>query len=216
LREGPLYYDRSENLPFDFSKKLAVAQYQPRIYPEFEMVPNIIEFQPTLNINNSDSIKILYSPAQKSTYGRWGKKYSQNLEKAIESLNEFKNIQIMIVSGLSPTQLYSLRTTFDITIDEISTGGFHQISLEGLCAGNLVINGADFFSKEIAKNTFMSEAHPPFFTLNEHNIELELFELIKNKNKINSIKKESYEYFLKYLSPKTLIKTYEKIYTEIM
>lgn len=216
LREGPLYYDRSDFLPFDFLKKLAVAQYQPRIYPDFNMVPNIIEFQPTLNINNDKNTKILYSPAQKSSYGRWGKKYSNNLEKAIELLNTFKNTEVKTISGLSPSQLYSLRTTYDITIDEISTGGFHQISLEGLCAGNLVINGADFFSKEIAKNTFMSEKHPPFFTLNEDNVEVKLLELVKNKAMINCIKKESYEYFLKYLSPKKLIKSYEKIYMEII
>ena len=182
LREGPLYYDRSEYLPFDFKKKLVIAQYQPRVYPEFTMVPNLILHDASYHENWNNPVKILYSPAQRNTYGRWGTKYSSKLEKVL------------------------------ITIDEIFTGGFHQISLEGLCAGNAVINAADFFSLEIARAVADRNETPPFVFASESNIEEVLLDLINNRHKLNSVKKQSYDFFVHNLDPKKLINKYVDIY----
>lgn len=212
LREGPLYYDRSEYLPFDFKKKLVIAQYQPRVYPEFTMVPNLILHDASYHENWNNPVKILYSPAQRNTYGRWGTKYSSKLEKVLIDMENNDNVQIITASGVHPNELYRLRKTADITIDEIFTGGFHQISLEGLCAGNAVINAADFFSLEIARAVADRNETPPFVFASESNIEEVLLDLINNRHKLNSVKKQSYDFFVHNLDPKKLINKYVDIY----
>jgi len=215
-KEGPLFFDRSLAMPFRFSKKLAVAQYQPRFHLDFVMVPNIILQKPSFKPNYDKKIKIIYSPAQKNSGGRWSTKYSKELNDTLDYFKNSKEVDIVDISGIHPNELYQIRLNTDITIDEISTGGFHQVSFEGLCAGNIVINGADFISREIMKSISKNKEYAPFVYARNRTIKEVLLKLIENREKLNQIKKESYNYFIENLQPEFLVKRYIEVYKKVL
>lgn len=216
LREGPNFVEYQPKY-IEFDKKCVIAQYHTRLYPDYEMVPNIILHEPSLNpIQKTEKPKVLFSPAHKRTGGRWNDKYSNELMEALESLSKLKKIELIIAEGYTPHELYILRTKCHITIDEITTGAFHQISLEGLCAGNVVINNSDCFSNDIFKHFVNANDDLPFYKVNRFNVYDRLFTLVSNHEQIAGLQQKSYEFFECYLKPRKLIKSFEKIYLEVL
>ncbi len=125
------------------------------------------------------------------------------------------NIELIDINGINPFELFEIRKSVDITIDEIVTGGFHQVSLEGLCAGNVVINGADWFSLETAKHISKNLEIPPFIKITEENARDKLNSLLYDPGKIDLLKKKGYEYFKDNLDPSYLINFYVNHYNEV-
>jgi hypothetical protein len=216
LSEGPIFYERPRSSKIEYSLKLSVAQIQPRMYENYKFAPNITLFKPNFRKLENNIPRILFSPAHKQTSLRFGQKYSQVLNEILLSMSRLNMIDLIDITGIRPRELYEIRKTTDISIDEIVTGGFHQISLEGLAAGNVVVNGADWFSMQVMKNISKNNEYPPFLIANEQNAKDKLFDLVKNIDMINNIKKESFEYFQKNLSPDFLINYYVKYYEEVM
>lgn len=215
-REGPLYVPRASEFNLPIVRELVVAQMHPRFYPKATPVPNIVPAaRPTLrDPDTSEKIRILYFPAEVRG-GRWNGKVSAELTESLESVSGHKNVEIVKLARPQPSfALERIRATCDITIDEITTGGFHQISLEGLQAGNAVINGAD----EISLRVMMGWAgeKPPFVTSHPNTISDDLWQLIHDRSYLDAKKKESITYANKYMQPKKLIKIYENIYKETL
>lgn len=215
LREGPLFVNWSETVDIDWSAKLVVGQYQPRLYSSYIIVPNLVSYTPNANVSAlTDIPKVLFSPTH-GRGGRWNSKSSQlnaflarlEVELLVENLTPAK--------FMAPKSLFSLRCTSDITIDEISTGAFHQVSMEGLCAGNVVVNGADSFSSFVMKSWTRSSEDPPYFYCDERNFESRIRELVGNFDYLSEVKLKSIEYFNRYMSRERLIAIYDNIYVKI-
>lgn len=216
LREGPLFVDRTDALEVDFAKKLVVAQYQPRHYPDYECVPNIVLDMPSyIPRREQDILKVVFSPTH-SRHGRWNAKNSPNLEKTLTTLSDNGKISLfMPEKPVSPKELMLVRKYSDVTIDEIATGAYHQISLEGLCAGNVVINRSDYFSKRMLSLVADTISPPPFVYADDGNIFDVICELAENVSLTNDIKRKSYEFFMDNLRPELLVKRYVSIYDEV-
>lgn len=215
LREGPLYVERYQQLELPFEKLLTVAQYQPRHYPQFIPVPNFILSSPFLNLKKENEVlRVMYSPTH-NRGGRWNSKYCKELEDAIAGLVNNKKIEVITPDApLHPLMLTEVRKTCHVTIDEIATGAYHQVSLEGLCAGNVVINRADYFSKAMLALHSSGEM-PPFYYADFDNIFDVLSELSKNCELVNDFQKKSYDFFKNYLDPQKLIVKYNNIYNDL-
>lgn len=217
LREGPNFVNYiPEKIQFD--KKCVISQYHPRLYSDHILVPNIILEKPSINLLQDDEkIKLLFSPAHKRTGGRWNDKYSEELIQSLTLLEKFNKIELYIAEGFTPHELFQLRRNCHISIDEIITGGFHQISLESLFTGNMIINNSDIFSNLIFDiNINNNELNIPFFKMSNFDVKDILFELVNNRDLIREYQNKSYEYSTKYLQPEVLIKHYEKIYKDVI
>lgn len=216
LREGPIFVKYYKGSKIPFQKKLVVGQYQPRLYKDFEFVPNIVLKKPSINLIKEDEKPIIiFSPSHRRD-GKWNKKLSEKLEKILLYLRNLNLIHLIIAEGLKPEILFAYRKKAHISIDEIVTGSFHQVSLEGLCAGNVVINNSDIFTNIVLENIVNTKESVPFYKLNEYNIEDKLLYLINNKELIREYQIKSYKFYNKYLLPEKLILKYINIYKELL
>ena len=209
LREGPLYYPREFDAVFDVH--LAVAQMHPRFYPHYIPVPNLILEPPSFKERaKGDKLKVLFSPTHKHP-GRWGNKHTSGLGELLSLMHKSKLIDLHYPEkAVAPVELNMIRKESDVTIDEIQSGGFHMVSLEGLAFGNVVINNADYFSKETFRS--VSGELPPFQSNDIDTIYDFLSTLSKDEDLTNNLKKASYIYFKEYCNPMKLIKVYNRAY----
>jgi len=216
LREGPLFVDRSSELGFYFHKKLVVAQYQPRHYPEFQCVPNVVIDAPTYTAREQGQLlKVIFSPSHTRS-GRWNAKMSSVLGDLLVGLRKSKKIELfMPTKPVPPKELMLARGCSDVSIDEIMTGAYHQISLEGLCAGNAVINRADYFSTAMLSNISRAPNPPPFLYADDTTILDVIYKLANNVDYTNEVKHRSYSFFKKHLSPLSLIERFIEVYDEV-
>lgn len=212
LREGPLYIPRDEFIGIPFSAKFVVGQFQPRIHTDYIIVPNIILEPPSLNLRKQgEKLRVVFSPTHLRP-GRWNNKYVEELDVAIKSLCALGKIEIIMPSEpVHPKILMAARRTCHVSIDEIATGGFHQVSLEGLAAGNIVINRADYFSK-VAFSKFTEGKIPPFLYADKMTIGEVLTQLVDDVELTNSLQFASYDYFSKYLIPTKMAKVFDDAY----
>ena len=216
LREGPLYCKRAEDTGLPFSAYMVVAQYQPRQYQDYICVPNIVLDAPSLNLRKEgERLKVLFSPSH-TRAGRWNAKYSERLEQCIRHLDGLGLIDVVWPEQpLTPIELMSIRRICHVSIDEICTGAYHQISLEGLCAGNVVLNRADYFSKAMLANCSESGEMPPFVNADDFSIENVLLKLATDWQHTANIQQLGYDYFCKNLMPEKMAKIYENVYEKI-
>ena len=206
LREGPLFTNVSGQMDLSFTDFYVVAQYQPRHYQNYTPVCNIVPEAPCVSEVDSP-LKILYTPAHNRPGGRWNPKGSSKLTAAMDYFSAQNKIELKSPPKLSESQLLGYRSLCDVTVDEIITGSYHQISLEGLSAGNIVINNADFFSIEMLKMAARAKEAPPFLLTSEDNIGNKLEQLVKIPAEELLLKKqESRDYFDRYLQPERLAK----------
>ncbi|MBP0623915.1 hypothetical protein [Cupriavidus consociatus] len=217
VREGPLYIPRADELGLPFTAHLVVGQYQPRHYPSYKPVPNIVLDAPSCAPREEgQKLRVMFSPTHARS-GRWNAKYSKKLEVAIESLTKMGLIEaIWPEQPVSPNVLMALRRTCHVSIDEIVTGAFHQVSMEGLCAGNVVINRADYFSKAMMATCAGASELPPFVYADDENIAGVLVDLARDWKKTAELQAESSAYFMKYLRPQSIVKSFVKAYREII
>lgn len=202
LREGPLFFNNYKTMGIDFSHHLVVAQYHPRHYQDFIPVMNIVPFKPNYSpCPLDDKIRVLFSPSHIRTGGRWNDKTSPALEQALALVNQRPDVDVIIPGKISPSALFELRRSCHVTIDEIVTGSYHQISLEGLAAGNVVINNSDSLSNIFLEMVSCAATPPPFLTFNNTNIIQKLTKLLDNKQEIIEIQKKSLNYFKEFLQP---------------
>lgn len=212
-REGPLYVLRAEKLsPIKYDVKFVVGQHWGRFYPDYIAVPNLILSPPSINLRKkAEKLRVIFSPTHKHI-GRWTSKYSAILEEALIALSKAGKIELIRPEHpIHPNILMWMRSNCHVTIDEIATGGFHMVSLEGLCAGNVVINRADYFAKATFAN-FCKNNIPPFVYADENSIFDVLLELANNIDKTAKLQKDSFDYFKDFCNPLELVEIYNKAY----
>lgn len=217
LREGPLFFERCDLYPFTISKKLVVAQYQPRLYPDYIPVPNLVLDTPSIRLKEAnEKLRVMFSPTH-SRLGRWNVKFSEELEVTLKNLEVSHKIEIfMPKEPLSPLALMQMRRYCHVSIDEIVTGSYHQVSLEGLCCGNVVLNNADFFASSMLALVAKSNDLPPFLECNPLNIWDVLSQLVSDDELVRYYQNSSYEYFKNYLTPQKLFRNFDNIYQEVI
>ncbi|WP_454721042.1 MULTISPECIES: hypothetical protein [Cupriavidus] len=217
LREGPLYIPRAEVLGLPFSAHLVVGQYQPRHYQNYRPVPNIILDEPScIPRREGEKLRVMFSPTH-SRGGRWNAKYSQELEAAVNGLLSAGLIEtVWPEKPVSPNVLMALRRTCHVSIDEIVTGAFHQVSVEGLCAGNVVINRADYFSKAMMACCAGAKDLPPFVYADERSIAGILVDLARDWKFTAKIQEDGFLYFNKYLRPRNLVSVFMESYHDVL
>jgi hypothetical protein len=206
LREGPLFANASEQMDLQFTDFYVVAQYQPRHYQNYTPICNIVPEIKGISNNNLDTpIKVLYTPAHNRLGGRWNPKGSTKLSSALDYLVAQNKIELKSPPKLNESQLLSYRRLCDVTIDEVITGAYHQISLEGLSAGNIVVNNADFFSIEMLRMATKANEVPPFYTVSNDDVGQRFEQLVRlSSSELSDCKYKSKEYFDKYLNPERL------------
>lgn len=209
--EGPLFFNPEIADEIDYDAKLVIGQYQPRHYQDSIIVPNITMFDPIDEVTVNEVPKVMFNPAHTKTGGRWNDKTSFKLNEIITSLDKLGLIELINIQGVRPDILFEYRKQADFTIDEIVTGAFHKVSLEGLCAGNATINNADFFSLQMIKGFSKHNELPPFVTANENTIQ----NILLDKDSLLERKKASVEYYKRNLHPSHLVGFYEKAYKEL-
>ena len=217
LREGPLYAERAGNIDLPFAEFLAVAQYHPRHYRFYRPVPNIVLDLPSIRPrNDGEPLRVLFSPSH-TRGGRWNSKYSASLEACIKHLQGLGLIEVVWPEHpLHPAHLMALRRRCHVSIDEIVTGAFHQVSLEGLCAGNVVVNRADYFSKAMLANCTESLEMPPFLFADDHSVNKVLLDLALDCQGTAELQLATYRYFSENLAPEKMAGIYRDIYQELV
>jgi hypothetical protein len=217
LREGPLYFDRTEVMGFPWRAKLTIPHYPQRFFQDYRIVPNVTIFASSCApLGPRERVRVLFSPAHRRTGNRWGDKVSPELDRALDVVRSLSNVEVLEVGGLPPTTLMALRRTTHITIDEIATGAFHQISLEGLCAGNVVINGADDFALASLAMACGTPDPPPFQRMTASNVAPRLLDLVRDRERIREIQVASHRYFDEHLSASRLAPIFATIYEEAL
>lgn len=216
LREGPLFFDRTEWMGIDFNKKLVVAQHWPKIHQDYFPVPNIISYAPnspgdTLIENSS----IILSPTHKNK-GKWTEKFSSTIHEQIKRLTGYGLNVYFPNEPIHPNILYEIRKNSFITIDDLQSGGWHQVTMEGLCAGNIVINGADAISRNSPCWFLGANSGIPSIYARENTFVDTIFSLIKNPNDIINQRKKSFQYYRDWFLPERLIEFYVKHYMETL
>ena len=212
LCEGPLYVDRTRDTTFDFRLKLVVAQHQVRLFPHYVPVPNLVLSAPSIRLRRiNEKLRVMFSPTHKRD-SRWGGKYSHRIEEILNSLSNLGIIDVISPEEpIPPETLIEIRRSCHISIDEIATGGFHMVSLEAMCVGNIAINRADYF----AKSTFASFCEgevPPFLYADDGCIADILLELSDDWEKTAHLQQQSYNYFIRYCNPLRLVEVFDEAY----
>lgn len=214
-KEGPLFYNHADDLEDLVCAKLVVAQYQPRLYPDYIPVPNLVLDTPQLKKRSeNETLKVIFSPTHKRG-GRWNNKASKVLDKSLDALSNSKKIELVkIDTPVDPRQLMAMRGLCDVSIDEVVTGAYHQVSLEGLCAGNIVLNSADHLSTTMLASMCDGQ-YPPFQSVKDYDVLECLLKLADDVELTNKKKIESYDFFTNYLNPLVLIQRYIDVYKAI-
>lgn len=217
LREGPLFFDRTEVLGFDWRAKLTIPHSQQRFYQDYLIVPNVTLFASSCRpIDPRERVRVLFSPTHRRTGNRWNDKLSPALERALEIVRALADVEVIEVGGVPPAALMALRRTTHVTIDEIATGAFHQISLEGLCAGNVVVNGADHFARSSLAIACGIDEQPPFQRMTSDDVAHRLLELVRDRDQLRALQLASHAYYESYLTPSRLAPVFAKVYEEAL
>lgn len=217
LKEGPLYIDRSGTLGLEFAAKLVVAQYQPRLFPDFTPVPNIVPAPPTLNLRkDGERLRVCYSPTH-TRGGRWNAKTSDEFEKALAIASELPGVEMVAPkSPIAPATLISLRRTAHLSIDEVVTGAFHQISLESLTCGNVTVNGADHFSLACFADCYGAPLEEvPFVTTSPQDLLEVIYGFARDTARTRDAQLRAHRFADKYMSSERAANIYARIYESL-
>lgn len=218
LKEGPLYIDRSATLGLSFDRLLVVAQYQPRMYPHHTPVPNVVPADRSLRLrNDGEKLRLFFTPTHTQD-GRWNAKTSPQFEQAMEWIKGLRQVELLVPQGaVPPMTLLNMRRFVHASIDEVMTGGFHQVSLESLVCGNATINGADYFSLAALCDCLgASRGQVPFVHASVQDIRDVVVELARNPELTRRYQQAAFDFVSRYFEPSHIGNLYRKVYESVL
>ncbi|MCY0966836.1 hypothetical protein [Parathalassolituus penaei] len=211
-REGPVFTPRVNEFGIGFSKYLVLAQYHPRHYPGYEIVPNLVLFDPVCEERQGDVLKVLFTPTH-ARGGRWNSKGDPRLPGIFEQLVRDCPVEMVSLKGpVTPGKLFEIRTQCHVSIDEIVTGAYHQVSLEGMAAGNVVVNAADYFSCRMLQRISGADRRPPFLNANVDTVYDVLSNLANNMDLTMGYIRETASYYRDFMDWRKLVLRYVDVY----
>lgn len=217
-REGPLFFDRTDTMGIDFARKLVVAQHHPRLHHDYHPVPNIIPYEPNIPIDDLTMEKmIIFSPSCTSeNKGKWSTKYNSETKKQIDIIRN-NDIKVYFPSKVvHPITLFQIRKKACITIDDMVSGGWHQVTMEGLCAGNVVFCHADIIARMSPCWFYGAKSILPTFYSSQNLLASKIIELIKNNDMLQEYRIKSSTFYRENLMPERLISFFIKVYMEVL
>jgi hypothetical protein len=216
LREPPLFMEVHSSMGLPFHALCCSAQYHTRHYPTFAPLPLLDLNEPSLTLlQPGERPRVCFKPSHtRSRAGkRWNAKHSDALHHALQTLEAEGLIELaaseQVLSGIA---MHRLRQTCHISIDEIVTGAFHTVSLEGLAVGNVVVNNSDYFSDAAMATLTRDGSFPPFFHVNEANVLERLRYLVENPDVIRHYQTLSHAYFKEHLQASQQVQWYTRCY----
>lgn len=198
----------------DIDKKLVIAQYQARLFPECEVVPNVVPINDPDHkpVDTNKGIpRICYSPSNSKLKG-WnnkGKDVVLEAVKKMQSPHEF-----IIIEETPFLECLRIKQQCDICIDEVMTGSYHMSSLEALSQGLAVINGIDAECEEALDKWTNAGKEHPMVKASPENLTNALDELCSNEVKLLNQRKYSRKFMEKYWSTNKIIKKFTEVYTK--
>ncbi len=217
--EKPVLYDLDQqSYEMNAVKRLLVGNFHKRMYKDVKLMPNVVpaNLSPHRRKKNNNIIKILFSPSSQKIGARWSSKYDEEILAIINDIGKLPCVEIFSIENMTQDQLAILRSCSDITIDEILTGGFHQVSIEGLAQGNVVMNSADHLSLEYFKEGYGTEEEAPFDIVSKKNIVQKIQYYIENRDELYEKQVRNQEFFEQYLNPNKVIKMYIDLYKSLL
>jgi hypothetical protein len=207
-------------------KRLVVAQFQARQFPECEVVPNAIPIDdpyhtpiekdigtPAFRAKEFNSIpRICYSPSNVKLKG-WNNK---GHDEVIMAMKNVKLPHEFIVIHNKPFyECLKIKQSCDICIDEVVTGSYHMSSLEAMSQGLAVINNIDRECEEtLHKWTNSGVGTHPFIKANPHTLANKIMELLMNRVKLREAQAFSRSFMKTHWNTEKICKRFMEIYTK--
>jgi hypothetical protein len=164
--EAPLYsYDIIVENKFD--AVFSVAQGYSRFYNNSISIANII---PDIKLFNGRHRRSAVMVGHlRTTNARWSKKIPPDFVKSLEVLLKKDGVDVSTIPKLFGAESVPYCTfahalqNFDYVVDDVCSGLFHQISLEGLKSGCIVFSAADAYA--ISSFCEAAQCPPPPFDM---------------------------------------------------
>lgn len=163
-----------------------IAEYQTRLYPGCEIVPELIPlthpwYQP--GKKPADRVRIVYSPSNTQHTGWDDKGYEATVEALRRIVEESDGLGVHkplveadVMTNASLEDCLKRKSTAHIAIDECATGSYHANSLQGLAHGCVTVNGMDELCAENIRKITGREA--PFSVCKLDDLEKALRSLV--------------------------------------
>ena len=198
-----------------FTVRCVVSQAWARLYQNFTMIPNVVPEIYGCQDLDLNLKQVMFTPSH-GKGGRFGFKGADKTERIINKFyKSYKSFSrnttkegVNIIINKQPirqSSLHVLRSHTHVSIDEIVTGGFHQVSLEALATGGCVINGADIFSLMNFAHSVEAEELPPFITVkDEAEFRRALFQITHDHDFLLDAILQSRKYYKNFLTTRRL------------
>lgn len=195
------------------AKHLVIAQYHPRLYPECQIVPNIVDiFDPRLqpSVTKNDIPRVTYSPSRIGFKGWDNKGYHETVPVLQKLVNE-GCITAEVIYNKPWTECLQRRSKSDISIDEIVTGSYHLCSLESLAQGKATIAGLDALQVQTLRELTGSD-DLPWVIARPDTLESALRELTSSPDQLKELQTRSRSWMEEHWHPKKMTDIFVKIY----
>lgn len=201
-------------------KKLVVAQYQTRYYTDALPVPNLIDIFRDDLVGEEKKIhfpiNVYMGVASESKRG-WGYKGSDIVKTEMEKVKiEFPGVcNFNFLQGRPIDEVYKVKKTADISIDDIASGSYHISSIEGLSFGSVSINNID---KQCLQNIYdiSGATNNPFERASCDSFRRVIRKLIKDPSYIEEKKYNSRKWVEKFWNPIELVQKYISFFERLI
>jgi hypothetical protein len=200
---------------------LVIAQYHPRMYPECQVVPNIVdittpELSPTRR-GYRPSARVVYSPSRIGLRG-WDDKGYDQTAPVLHKLVSAGILSADIIMDVPHRECLARKQTGDIGIDEIVTGSYHLCSLETLAQGLITIAGLDDLQvRTLTDLTGCKPSELPWVIATPKTLEKELCTLAAlSRDRIEEKQAYSRAWMEKYWHPKKAIERFVDVYESLI
>lgn len=208
------WMNMEEGLEDKGAKHLVIGQYHPRMYPECEVVPNIVDiydpkYLPNWEINN-EKPRVAFSPSRIRLAG-WDNKGYDETVPVLQELVDVRAITAEVIYNTSHADCLNRRRAADISIDEIVTGSYHLVSLESLSQGLATIAGLDDTQVNTLRELTGSNKLP-WFIARPDNLKEVLKELISDRAALLDRRRMSRAWMENFWCPKITTERFYNIY----
>lgn len=192
-------------------RKLVVAQYQVRQFPEATPVFNCIPIHDELHtpIYRSSSPPIIaYSPSN-TNLRDWNNKGYPETMAAFSRIRE-DHLPLVLTNTPHQECLFKKQRA-DIAIDEVVTGSYHLNTLEALSQGQVAICGLDDECERVLWDLTGTEHHP-IIKANPNTLQGVLETFLKDRDLMRFYQDKSRAFMEKYWDTQLLIDMYQRAY----
>lgn len=201
----------------NFARKLVVAQYHTRQYPECTPVPNIIDiWDPRylpIQENNNERATFVYTPSNINLKG-WDNK-GHSFTRPILNQLYAEGYQIKIMIDMPHAETMALRKCFDIGIDQVAVPSYHLCSLENASVGLINVVNMDESCTKALLDVSGATKHPFVLAKEGTLIQVLRAEAARPKEERFNRQRASREWMETYWNPRKLVEQYYSVYRSL-